>query len=765
MAFKLKSHPDILLADHLQICRETGLSLMKKHGLFTEYQVLMEIVLLFHDLGKASHYFQDYLSGNKVNDKFKKHAEISALWAFFLIRVQTGNDLKSALLAYLLIRRHHGEIKNFEDNFVDDLEPDDLIRISQKINYEELKLIYKPYLNTDKLSHQYFEDFLSQERESFLYSFAGKNKAWDFQDYFLVNYLFSILIYSDKQHAIFEKQISREHSHYWQSAYVLNFKNSLKRNENVMTSVREDAYRSAEKHLDSDKSIFSLNLPTGAGKTLNAINLALKLKESIPTIERIIYCLPFTSIIDQNEKVFANILEHNQILPESDLLLKNHHLSDLNYYIGNELQKEKESEFLIETWESQLVVTTFYQLLHSLLSNQNRALRKFHNISNSVIILDEIQAVPHKYWFLIKETLKRAVSLMNCKIILVTATMPLIFDEKKHEITELATDKISYFKKLDRIDLNLSMFKQAIEMSRLLEYLDEQISRHQHQSQLIILNTIKSAKEVCEGLKERFPDREVLFLSSHVIPLHRLKLIDDVKTNPTGKIVVSTQLIEAGVDIDMDFVYRDFAPLDSVFQSCGRCNRNNSKDKSQVFLFELLDKKGKPLHAYVYDHVLTDHTRRCLDQKESVPESDFYHLAEEYYQGLNELSSHTVSDQLIRKISSLSYETAFSFQEKEAFKLIDSLQTCTVFIEYDHTACEIYQRYQDLKENQEMDTFEKKTQLKKVFREMAPYMINLQKKYCEGNEEFFYISYERKDTYYSLETGFKLTQEAEDYII
>ena len=181
-----------------------------------------------------------------------------------------------------------------------------------------------------------------------------------------------------------------------------------------------------------------------------------------------------------------------------------------------------------------------------------------------MIILDEVQAIPHKYWKLINETLTKATELLNCKIILVTATMPLMFDEAKGEITELASSKKEFFKKLNRIDLNLNWFDK-IDIKNLIVKLKENIDQHSLKSHLIICNTINSATDIYEQLSDAYPDREVLYLSTHILPLHRLETIAKIRDNPKGKIIVSTQLVEAGVDIDIDFVYRDFAPWTRSF--------------------------------------------------------------------------------------------------------------------------------------------------------------------------------------------------------
>nr|HPK40634.1 CRISPR-associated helicase Cas3' [Candidatus Cloacimonadota bacterium] len=692
-------------------------------------------------------------------------AGISALWAYIYTKEILGKDNKTALLTYLIIKRHHGSIKDYEDNFIDG---DHLSEINEGIDYQALRSIYQDVLKTECFTAEFFEQNFSSS--SMRRIVRKEKKQTSIDDYFAINYLFSLLTYADKYNAIFGKTFEKKEKIPLQSEYVKLFKDSLPKKENVINSIREEAFDQAENNISNKHSIFSLNLPTGCGKTLNAINLALKLTEFDKSLERIIYCLPFTSIIDQNEKVFQELLKYNQITPNSDIILKHHHLSNFDYISENEDYTAQESEFFTETWESQLVVTTFYQLLHTLLTNQNSALKKFHNLANSVIILDEIQAIPHKYWLLVKEMLTGATDYLKCKIILVTATMPLIFDEEKNEIFdeekneifELAKSKESFFQQLDRIDLNLSWLSK-MSIDDLLSKLIVQINAHSDKSHLIICNTINSAADVHNRLLEEFPEKEVLYLSTRLLPLHRLEIIKQIRNNPQGKIIVSTQLVEAGVDIDIDFVYRDFAPLDSIFQSCGRCNRNNQKGKAQVFLFELISQNDRSMHSYIYDEVLTDTTRECLQGSESIAERDFFQLALDYYTKHKERTC--ADDKILSLIKELQYKEAFDFTKPGSFKLIDSFETVTCFIEYDEKAKELYQKSLELKAAVNDNPYENRILLKQVFREMSPYIISLPEKLCEGEKEFFYISSERKDTYYSKEMGFKTIQDKEDYFI
>ncbi len=760
MTLKLLSHPDKLLKDHLYSVRDIGLNNFYRHRIFNDYRELLEIVLLFHDLGKASHYFQDYLNPAKVNpnEKYKKHSEISAQWAYIYCNKILKYDFKNSLFAYLLIRKHHGSLNNFEDNFINDLDEEDLQKISSAIDYTELRLIYKDLKQVEILSHNQFVENVNTIFRS--RNLRDIKATLSISDYYTINYLFSLLISADKADTIF-KTLESNKNDVWSSSLVRKYKKSLSKTKSNLNILREQCFDEAEENIGKE-NVFSLNIPTGSGKTLNSLNIALKLKEQFQ-LERVIYCLPFTSVIDQNYDVFDSILKSNNIDPASDIILKHHHLSELSYFTKDETYTLQESSYLIETWDSELVVTTFFQFLHTLFSNKNNSLKKFHNFANSVIILDEVQAIPHKYWILIKTSLIELTNLLNIKIILVTATMPLIFDET--EIKELVVNKKTYFSQMNRIELNLEMLKIKLTINDFIQVLCEKIEIHKDKSHLIICNTIKSAYDIYARLRDIYDDK-VIYLSTHLLPLHRIEKIKSIKKNPLNKIIVSTQLVEAGVDIDIDFVYRDFAPLDSIFQACGRCNRNDSKSKSKVFLFELINDKEKTFHSMIYDSVLTEHTKRCFKGFNNIEEKDFLVLANIYYQELNNITSQDISQDLLDYISKLQYDSAFSFSNNnKAFRLIESYKTVTTFIEYNQEAKEIYQEFLTTLQEKESDVYEKRIMLKNIFRRMSPYILNLPERYAEVKEGMFYINNESMKVYYSKESGFKTTADNEDFIL
>jgi CRISPR-associated endonuclease/helicase Cas3 len=429
----------------------------------------------------------------------------------------------------------------------------------------------------------------------------------------------------------------------FEDQFVKAYKASFCGEENKINLLREEAYKEAvEREINIGQRIMSINLPTGLGKTLTTIAFSMKLWDILykhtGVKYRIIYSLPFLSIIDQNSSVIEELLKYNGIYPSTEIILKHHHLSDVKYTKSNSEFEDEQAKILIEGWNSEIIITTFVQFFHTLVSEKNRTLRKFHRLSNSIIILDEVQSIPFKYWLLIKELLKAVAEELNSYIIFVTATQPLIF--KEEEIYPLV-DKNKYFAQMERVEII-----PKLDCDITLEKLSEMFDLSDGRSYLFILNTIKSAQQFYSILKTKVPNDEIIYISTHITPLERMERIEKIKKGKI-KFAVTTQLVEAGVDIDFDVVVRDIAPLDSINQSAGRCNRNwNGKGK--VYIVSLIDEKGQRYSRYIYDRILLDITREILSKYDIVREQELLKIIEKYYHEVSERMSSSEAKKTFR---------------------------------------------------------------------------------------------------------------------
>lgn len=358
-----------------------------------------------------------------------------------------------------------------------------------------------------------------------------------------------------------------------------------------------DACRNAA---EASPGLFSLTVPTGGGKTLSSLAFGLKHAQQ-HHLDRIIYAIPFTSIIEQTANVFRNVFWD---APEETIL---------EHHSNTDPDKETICTRLVtQNWDAPLVVTTNVQLFESVFAAQTSRCRKLHNICNSVIILDEVQSLPVD---LLKPTLAAIHELVTnygCTIVLCTATQPAFQKSRDFEIglanvTEIVPDPISLFASLNRVRI-----------SHLGQQSDDEIVQQfsQHEQFLCIVNTRAHAANLFEQLRTQsltrpnsehplptsaahdadkddgIPTNQIFHLSTYMCGQHRKATLDKIRQRLKDKLpcqVISTQLIEAGVDVDFPVVYRSQTGIDSIAQAAGRCNREGKLPTGQVFVFEPTD--------------------------------------------------------------------------------------------------------------------------------------------------------------------------------
>ncbi|MBM3239522.1 CRISPR-associated helicase Cas3' [Candidatus Poribacteria bacterium] len=728
---------------------------------------LLNTVCACHDLGKATDYFQNYLDGKAKKSKESSHALFSALIAYFYTQEMLRKNSISGdiyrifpIIAYEAIKRHHSDLREIREELIFDEEETNLIR-------SQLEAL--PQKEFDELASEIGLDitkswFLEKLPEATSEISAAKRwvrknvKGTDSVDfYFLQNYVFSILIDSDKtevsQATIEEIKLRPE----LPDNCVEVYKSQQNWKKNNINELRERAYQeTVSNDVATSDRIFSLNLPTGMGKTLTALSFALKLKSEIErksgVTPRIIYCLPFLSIIDQNYKVIRSVFEYSIDTVSSAHLMQHHHLSDIYYQTSEGTEYEiSSSDILIGGWNSEIVATTFVQFFHSIFSNKNRMLRKFNKLANSIVIMDELQAIPHKYWPILGEVFSHLADHFNTRFILCSATIPNIKFPENRKAKELV-DGEKYI--LDRVHFHLDINeKKTIEEFAREAY--EQITQNDNKSYLFIFNTISSAKQFYYLLNGMVTEN-IAFLSSHIIPKHRLAIIERIR-NKEYRIAVTTQIVEAGVDIDFDVVYRDLAPMDSLAQSAGRCNRN-AEGRGSVNLIKLVDaNNGKQYWSYIYDAVLIDATEKLL-KVDSLNEREFYSKVREYYTELLTRLSEDESNILRKAMCDLDYDGDKGIC---TFRLIEEqYRKIDCFIEYDDEAVEVWRKCVEISEIQ--NRIERRNEYKKIRHEFNPYVISIPAHIdnkppisSELGIEIGYVTQNRLTEYYDANTGYK----------
>ena len=775
------------LPEHLQLvsggCRSAVSEYVNFDGINAQQlETLAVLCGRYHDLGKYTEYFQDYML-NGQNSPDKDHAPISALFVYNLLNTakesQPNMTMIGDFLCYVAIRLHHGSLRVHGLN----MSPQDMIKTLQNKQENLLKnadKILKEF--PDECSRQGFEDLLILENSvlqnicdipHYLKSARFKNAQW----FFFLILLFSILVDQDKLDsaqivARDRKQISPDRI----TAYLAD-KNKGKYSE--LDERREDARKEIMDVLTQmtdqeilDNRIYTLTAPTGIGKTLASLQAAAYLSQrllglGLTKIPKIITAIPFVNIIEQS------LDDYRKICGEDVSLLAHYHLGQMEDHLDQNRPLEK---VLLETeaWEADVVMTTYVQLFQSLLSDRNRNLKKINKLAGSIVIMDEVQALPDEYMPLIGAVIRRLSIHYGTRFILMTATQPKIMqfaDLLKDNINnykstiELLPNHDAYFTNLRRTQFISLIENKAISEDDFLELFQSRYS--EESAALIVVNTIKRSLNLYGKLQAQYP-RRVLYLSTNILPIARKRVIKRAKRYLKCKIpfiLVSTQTIEAGVDLDFDMAFRDLAPLPSLIQTAGRVNRNNGKEENlPVYITEIENDCG-----LVYGTDQKNRVKAIFANKDVICEEEYRGLVDLYYskllhQGLSDKSKKIWEKGIVE----------LDFEEINRFELIKAThEIADVFVEYDAAATELADYYiglrKQLSKAEKEEYFVIKAHLQNTMAAMQQYFLSIRIKrivrnrpplfenrsFGEVKSDFFWIPRNQMDSYYNSITGFK----------
>ncbi len=673
------AHPDDPLPEHLErVAKRAAASIAPSAR--TEIRAIAFVAGLFHDLGKATPWFQDYLLRNGRRSVFSHHAESSAILAWWYSG-ELSWPLWQRLAVFIAVRRHHGALL-FQDwpqlleqtrlNFSVDTDA----VLSQQIAALDLVGIHRWLCSVagrhPDLSLPPVPGALSMERISerlFDQRLAGGSKlrrAFSALDQALATLAgFGALLAVDKTDAALQGgQIARRalpadavtvHKAQAFADARLRRRDALNaRREQIATTVAATWLA----HVDAP--LLTLTAPTGAGKTLAILHAALQMRAVLEQCHgvapRLIYCLPFTAIIDQNHAIFRAVLRSNGLPDHEDVLIKHHHLTEATFRTEDaEYQPDGAGQLLTETWNSELVVTTFHQLLHSLLSPRNANLKRAGQLSGALVLLDEVQALPLRYWEALRQLFLAAARSLGTRFVLLTATRPLIFQPR--DAVELLPDHDAHFRALTRTRL-YTRHREALPLDEFAAHLVDRLHTDPR-AMLIIVNRRRAVRTLFNMLRDALPEQPLVALSTNLTPLDRrarIRLIQRLLRQGRLVVVVTTQLVEAGVDFSFPVVHRDLAPLDAIIQAAGRCNRHgeNGVMPGEVHLWQLQarlagGRLGDLLWRRVYDSALIEVTSEVLGMMEYWDESEFLDLSRRYFVGCRaRQDQQRVDEQLTR---------------------------------------------------------------------------------------------------------------------
>ncbi|WP_370817050.1 CRISPR-associated helicase Cas3' [Ruminococcus sp.] len=571
---------------------------------------------LYHDIGKYALNFQKRLDDDKV--KFS-HASCGAIEYKTLA---DKNDCFAPLMEYCIAGHHTGLMDG--GTVADSSDSPTLSGTLKRENEYTGESDYSAYATEIEFAT------LTQEERTPLYNelLSAKDPTELIERYaFFTKYVFSCLTDADflDTEIFCNKNVERGMSGDFKMALdKLNRELSDMPSNTPLRQARSRIQQQAFDNSVNKSHISILDMPTGSGKTLCSLKLALESGK-----KRIIYVIPYTSIIEQTankfEKMFGDVLHVLQ-----------HHS---NYsYDGNTEEEKKTAEKLkktCENWDAPLIITTSVQFFQSIYHYKGSALRKLHNLRDSVIVFDEIHLIPTE---LLRPCLKAVgyiTKYLNSEALFLSATMPdysKLFDKFLPDVNynKLVTDRTNfkYFKKCEYKDMGRTT----------LETIAENASRCKNA--LIVVNTKKTAAELYYLVQG-----EKYHLSANMTPAHRSRVIEVVRKkleNGEHITVVSTSLVEAGVDLDFNTVFRQLSGLDSILQAGGRCNREGKDDKGYVYVFDIDEtyRKGSDLAMRI------NKTKGLLEKYQDITS---YDCIKEYYDGIFDFNQSRIAENSIAK--------------------------------------------------------------------------------------------------------------------
>lgn len=662
-----------LLDKHLQSVAVIAADFSQPFDSYAVAQRWAYLAGLWHDLGKYRAGFQQYLKladhpedahiEGKVGGREKTHSAAGALWA--MQQLNGPNQPYGNVLAYL-IAGHHAGLDDWNGG------------LSERLQNADSQTELREALAANPPAHILAHSDLAAQIPGGAAGFA----LW-------VRMLFSCLVDADflDTEAYFDaiKPTKRdgfptlEAMHQAFDTHMAAKAASAKSTD--VNQQRATILRQCREKATLPPGFFSLTVPTGGGKTLSSLAFALNHAQTHDK-RRVIYAIPYTSIIEQTADVFRDVFKSLG----DEVLIEHHSQAD-----AADRDETARSRLACENWDAPLVVTTNVQLFESLFAAKTSRCRKLHNIVNSVIVLDEAQQLPPEFLQPILDVLNFLVKHYGVTVLLCTATQPALnstnyFDKSRdlrglENVREIIDDPDALFKELDRVKVELpSDLKATTPWAEVAAQIE------QEDCVLAIVGTRKAAREL-----HRLLPKSTLHLSALMCGVHRKVVIDQIKARLQAKRdgrdleplrVVSTQLVEAGVDMDFPVVFRALAGLDSIAQAAGRCNREGR------LLEKGLPKKGRVVVFVPPEQAPAGHLRKAVQAcistlRDQHADPLARHLFATYFKQFYsavDLDAKKIGEKLTindRKTLSVQFRTA-----AEAFRLIDDADSATVVVRY-----------------------------------------------------------------------------------
>jgi CRISPR-associated endonuclease/helicase Cas3 len=671
----LYSHPEKPLKHHLEEVELAAMAILGRHprqpfaSLGIDVAQTMRQLAGWHDIAKATKFFQEYITQpemwerkvrqNQASNDEKTHTPLGALLAADYFSRRTGEQpWFMALLVTLAIRGHHSQLPTLKGLCGSlDTQADLLAKQAEHLSPDVVATHESLSNATDRLTNDGFNAVYDATMELVEQEWPDLLKETTVNELvrirLAIQFCFSCLLEADK--ALLINPTVEDYSGATARTYPATLvEDQLPAGDatSAINQQRRLAYQAVIADAASpmnDVRPRVLTLPTGLGKTRCAAGWAMhwrsRIERETGVRPKILVVLPFLSVIEQTAKVYRELLGLEA--HSNDVHLQTSHSLSLRDHMDVETESldgdakddaQGRAEFMLDTWRSEIVLTTFDQFLLALMDAKSRHQQRFHNLCDSLIIIDEVQAFPVHLWHPVGTLLTELAAAGGARLLLMTATQPGIIPAASR--IELIENPGKFAQPRYEMEIDLSeqplsewLAKIAIEIR----------SRREIAKWLLVFNTRRCAQDVYRYLRDEIDDvpHELMLLSSDIVPRDRLARIERIKSSSTC-IAVTTQCVEAGVDIDMDLVIRDFAPMDSLVQVAGRCNRNGKRERQTVRVIRLLNERedgtiDKAFCQYVYHEPRTnttiqlDTTAELLRGATVIQEEVVTELAEQYF--------------------------------------------------------------------------------------------------------------------------------------
>ena len=732
---------------------------------YTYFKDLIDSVILFHDLGKINSRFQRNKLKNFELDLIDLgiEGEHSILSSFIYVYIFVGkikkleidDELKEKFyylifLNAFVISRHHSDlsdfsysIHNFFDLFIDE----------RSKFYKTLKYLKKD----ENIKEEFFDNFeeISNEIMDLVYDFDMDFSYTDFKKskskeiYIYIRLIYSILVASDfyattdymngyktKLPKIDQNDLIKiyNNSKLVKSIRKSEEDKSYEKKENI-NDLRTKIFLNAEKNLEEekDKNIFFLEAPTGSGKSNTAMNLSFKLLNA--QINKIIYAYPFNTLVEQNKNTLLKYYKKTSIEEKISIINSitpigksdnDDFMREWDYYIKSLLDRE----FL----HSPFIITSNVGLFNTLFSNRRKNIFGLYQITNSIIVLDEIQAYREDLWNEIIKMLEIYAKIFNLKIIIMSATLPdlsaLLNDDKKKRIGKLIKNPREMFNEplfKNRVKINYDLLDLGkIDYNHLLKHMKENIGNHKK----ILVEFIrkKDAENFFKILNEEefFAQYNILILTGDDNLRRKSQVIRQISGEVIKKtILIASQVVEAGVDIDMDIGYKDISMLENEEQFLGRIGRSALKNDAVAYFFDMADEKK------IYKNAQDILTLRNKDRRKDLETKDFSrYFALKLQKAKNDRDEYAYIN-FEKDLIKLNFEKI----SKHIELIDDNRQMIELFLNRNLSingkeinGSEIWTQYANLIENKDVDYSEKMVKLSEKKAQMSDFLYKITKR-------------------------------------